>query len=556
VTRSGGRILVDQLEAHGVDLTFGVPGESYLPILDALRDSPVRFVVCRHEVGAANMADAYGKLTGRPGVCLVTRGPGATHASGGVHTALQDSTPLILLIGQVSRSMLDREAFQEIDYTQMFAPLAKWVGQVMEPARIPELVSRAFHLATSGRPGPVVLALPEDILAEEADVADAAHYSAAQAHPGAGELGDVRRLLQGAKRPLVVVGGRPWSAQAHEDLTAFCEENALPVAASFRCQDYVDNASPSFAGHLTLGGDARLAARMREADVLTVIGARLGEITTAGYRLVDVPRPRQTLIHVHAGAEELGRVYQADVGILSSPPAFVAAVRELPPLDPSAWRSETERARAEYIDFVEQPPRGTSLDMIEVMAFLRERLPPDAVVTNGAGNFSVWAHRFHVFRRFGTQLAPTSGAMGYGVPAAITAKLLHPDRIVVAFAGDGDFLMTGQELATALQHDAAIVVLVINNGKYGTIRMHQERLYPGRVSGTTLLNPDFAALARAFGAFGEAVERTEDFEAAFERALQSGSAALLELRVDPEAITPTRTIAEIRAAALEQSRTA
>jgi acetolactate synthase-1/2/3 large subunit len=556
VTRSGGRILVDQLEAHGVDLTFGVPGESYLPVLDALRDSPVRFVVCRHEVGAANMADAYGKLTGRPGVCLVTRGPGATHASGGVHTAFQDSTPLILLIGQVARSMLDREAFQEIDYTQMFAPLAKWVGQAMDAARIPELVSRAFHLATSGRPGPVVLALPEDVLAEDADVADAAHYAPAQAHPGAGELDSVRRLLQEARRPLVVVGGHPWSEQAHDDLTAFCDTNGLPVAASFRCQDYVDNSSPSFVGHLTVGGDPRLAARVREADVLAVVGARLGEITTAGYSLVDVPRPQQALIHVHAGAEELGRVYQADVGILSGPPEFASAARELAPLEPSAWRSETEQARREFLDFLGQAGRGAALDMIDVMAFLRDRLPPDAVLTNGAGNFSVWAHRFYLFRRFRTQLAPTSGAMGYGVPAAITAKLLHPDRIVVAFAGDGDFLMTGQELATAVQHEAAIVALVINNGMYGTIRMHQERLYPTRVSGTTLVNPDFAALARAFGAFGEVVERTEDFEPAFERALRSGVPALLELRVDPEAITPTRTIAEIRAAALEQRGTA
>jgi acetolactate synthase-1/2/3 large subunit len=556
VSRSGGQILVDQLSLHGADLAFGVPGESYLPILDALRDSSVRFIVCRHEVGAANMADAYGKLTGRPGICLVTRGPGATHASCGVHTAFQDSTPMLLLIGQVARSTLEREAFQEIDYTQMFAPMAKWVGQVIETARIPELVSRAFHLATSGRPGPVVLALPEDVLAEEADVPDAAPYAPAQAHAGAADVERVRALLQAAERPLVVVGGHPWSEQAHADMTAFCEASELPVAASFRCQDYVDNTSPSFAGHLTLGGDPRLAARVGDADVLAVVGARLGDITTAGYTLLDVPRPRQTLIHVHAGAEELGRVYQPDLGILSSPPELAAALRARPPLDPSAWRAHTEQARSDYLDFLRHAPREGSLDMGEVMAYLRERLSDEAVLTNGAGNFSVWAHRFYVFRRFRTQLAPTSGAMGYGVPAAITAKLLHPDRIVVAFAGDGDFLMTGQELATAIQHGTAIVVLVINNGMYGTIRMHQERHYPGRVSGTDLVNPDFAALARAYGGFGESVERTEEFEPAFERALASGLPALLDLRVDPEAITPRQTIAEIRAAALERRRSA
>ena len=556
MTRPGGRILVDQLERHGVEIAFGVPGESYLPILDALHDSSVRFVTCRHEVGAANMADAYGKLTGRPGVCLVTRGPGATHAACGVHTAHQDSTPLVLFVGQVARSMLDREAFQEVDYRQMFAPLAKWVGQVMEPARIPEYVSRAFHVATSGRPGPVVLSLPEDVLAEEADVADAAPYTAVQARPDAAQLARVRDLLAAAERPLVIVGGHPWSEQAHDDMTAFCEASALPVAASFRCQDYVDNESPSYVGHLTLGLDPGLAGRVRDADVLLVVGARLGEITTAGYTLLDVPGGRQALIHVHAGAEELGRVYRPDVGIVSGLPSFAAALRTLEPLDASSWRERTAEARADYLAHARHEPRDTALDMGAVTALVRDRLPPDAIVANGAGNFSVWAHRFYRFRRFRTQLAPTSGAMGYGLPAAIAAKLVHPERIVVAFAGDGDFLMTGQELATAVQHETAIVVLVVNNGMYGTIRMHQERHYPGRVSGTDLVNPDFAALARAFGAHGDVVERTDDFAPAFERALASGRPALLELRVDPEAITPRQTIAEIRAGALERGRRA
>ena len=554
MARSGGRILVDQLEVHGAELAFGVPGESYLPVLDALHDSPIRYVICRHEGGAANMADAYGKLTGTPGICMVTRGPGATHASCGVHTAFQDSTPFILLVGQVARGMLEREAFQEIDYRQMFAPMAKWVGQIEQAERIPELVSRAFHVATSGRPGPVVLALPEDVLAEEANVPDAAPYTAVQAHAGDDDLQRLRDLLQGAKRPFVLVGGQPWSEQAHADLTAWCEASDLPVGASFRCQDYVDNTSPAYVGHLTLGLDRRLAARVRDTDVLLVVGARLGEITTAGYTLLDVPRPRQTLVHVHAGAEELGRVYQPDLAINAGPPQFVAALRHVLPLETSAWRAETAQARADYLDNLRHQPMPGELDMGEVMVYLRERLLVDAILTNGAGNFSVWAHRFYEFRRYRTQLAPTSGAMGYGVPAAVAAKIVHPERVVVAFAGDGDFQITGQELATAVQHDAAIVVLVINNGMYGTIRMHQERHFPGRVSGTDLVNPDFAALARAYGGFGDTVERTSEFPNAFERALASGRPALLELRVDPEGITPRQTLTEIREAAERERR--
>ena len=548
--RSGGRILVDQLALHGAELAFGVPGESYLAVLDALLGSPVRFVTCRHEVGAANMADAYGKLTGRPGICLVTRGPGATHAAGGVHTAFQDSTPFLLLIGQVARDAIGREAFQEVDYRAMFGPLAKWVAEVDAAERLPELVARAFHVATSGRPGPVVLALPEDVLVDEADVADAVAFTPAQAAPGDVELERLHGLLQASERPLVVVGGAPWSARAHDELGAWCQASSLPVACAWRCQDYVDNASPAYAGHLGLGPDPRLAARARDADVLLAVGTRLGDIETGGYDYLAIPRPRQALIHVHPDPDELGRVYQPRLAIVASPERFAAALAALPPLDPAAWRERTEQARAEYAENLS--PRADlpgALDMGAVMAFLRARLPVDAILTNGAGNFSVWAHRFYEFRRFRTQLAPTSGSMGYGVPAAVAAKLVHPDRIVVAFAGDGDFQMTGQELATAMQEGTAPVVLVVNNGMLGTIRMHQERHYPGRVSGTGLVNPDFAALARAYGAFGEAVERTEEFEAAFEAALASGRPALLELRVDPEAITPRHTIAEIRAAA-------
>jgi acetolactate synthase I/II/III large subunit len=551
VKRSGGRILVDQLELQGVELAFGVPGESYLAILDALHDSPVRYVTCRHEVGAANMADAYGKLTGRPGLCLVTRGPGATHAACGVHTAFQDSTPLILLVGQVPRSVRGREAFQELDHEQVFAPLAKWAVEAGSAAELPDLIGRAFNLAVSGRPGPVVVSLPEDVLTEEVDLADAPPSVPARSTPAEAELVRLRELLAVARKPLVVVGGAPWSDHAHDDLGAWAEANALPVAAGWRCQDYIDNGSPSYVGHLTLGPDPRLAARAREADVLLAIGARLGDIETGGYEYLAVPRPRQTLVHVQPDPDELGRVYLPELGIVASPERFAAALRGLEPLDSSAWRRETEQARADYLDNLRHaPPSGVGVDMVEAIAFLRERLPDDAVLTNGAGNFSVWAHRFYEFRRFRTQLAPTSGAMGYGVPAAVAAKLLQPDRIVVAFSGDGDFLMTGQELATAVQYGAAIVVLVIDNGMFGTIRMHQERHYPGRVSGTDLHNPDFAALARAFGAHGETVEHTDAFAAAFDRAIEAGRPALLHVLVDPEQITPRQTIAQIREQAL------
>jgi acetolactate synthase-1/2/3 large subunit len=552
--RTGGRLLVDQLVVHGADVAFGVPGESYLAVLDALYDAPLRFVGCRHEVGAANMADAYGKLTGRPGICMVTRGPGATHAAGGVHTAFQDSTPLILLIGQVGRPMMGREAFQEIDYRQMFGPMAKWVDQIDSADRIPELVSRAFNVATSGRPGPVVLALPEDMLVEESSAPDAPAFAIRRVHPAVGDVERARALLEGAERPLVIVGGAPWSAEAHAALTGWCGAGSIPVASGWRRQDYVDNHSDAYVGHLALGADPRLAQRVRDADVLLVIGDRLSEITTAGYTLLRVPGPEQALVHVSADPDELGRVYAPTLGVVASPDAFAVALAELPPLDPAPRREGTQKGRADYLDNLHHVAVAGALDMGGVMATLRERLPADAILTNGAGNFSVWAHRFYEFGRYPTQLAPTSGAMGYGVPAAVAAKLLHPGRIVVAMAGDGDFLMTGQELATAVQHEAAIVVLVVNNGMYGTIRMHQERHYPGRVSGTDLVNPDFAALARSFGAHGAAVERTEEFARAFEEALEAGRPALIELRVDPEALTPRQSLSEIREQALAKLR--
>lgn len=549
--RTGGQILVDQLGVHGAELAFGVPGESYIDVLDALSDSPVRFVTCRHEAGAANMAEAYGKLTGRPGLCLVTRGPGATQAAVGVHTASQDGTPLILLVGQIKRSDVGREAFQELDYELVFGSFAKWVAQVDRVERIPELVARAFRTATSGRPGPVVLALPEDMLGERADVEDASPFSPAQAAPGPAELVELRALLAAAERPLAIVGGQPWTAEAAERVGRWLEASGVPVAAAWRCQDYVDNESRCYAGHLGLGQDPALTARLREADALLVVGARLGDIETAGFSTISPPGVGRTLVHVHPDPDELGRVYEPTLGIVASGPRFAQALEELGPLDrPSG---EVDAAHADYLATLEGRPLPGAVEMTEVMRALRERLGPDAIVASGAGNFTVWAHRFYAFRRYRTQLAPLSGAMGYGLPAAIAAKLVHPDRDVVCIAGDGDFVMSLPELATARQHGAAVVVLVVDNGMYGTIRMHQERHYPGRVSGTELVNPDFVTLARSFGAYGERVDRSEDVAAALDRALAAGAPAVLHLPVDPEALTPRQTLSEIRAAAREDA---
>ena len=549
-------MLVDQLALHGVDLAFCVPGESYLAVLDALHDAPIRLVTCRHEAAAANMADAYGKLTGRPGICLVTRGPGATHASIGVHTAQQDSTPLILLIGQVGRSMTEREAFQEIDYRRMFQPLAKWVAQIDRAERVPELLARAFTVATAGRPGPVVLALPEDMLVDEVETADARPYVRVRTHPGTGDLARLGELLATSERPLAIVGGGGWTAEAGRDIAAFAEANGVPVGTSFRCQDYVDNRSPVYAGHVGVGIDPALAERVVAADLLLVVGSRLGEMTTGGYTLVEPPLPRQTLVHVHPGAEELGRVYQPTLPIHAGPGEFAAAAREhcVPGTQAPSRRGWVESAHADFLAALE-PVDVPGLNLSVAMRTLRERLPDDAILCNGAGNFAVWAHRFFPFRSFRSQLAPTSGAMGYGVPAAIAAKIVHPERTVVCIAGDGDFLMSASELATAAHEGAAVVFLVVDNGMYGTIRMHQEREYPGRVTGTSLTNPDFAAFAASFGAYAELVERTEDFAAALDRAVAAGGPALLHLRVDPEAITPNTTLTALRQGASLPKRT-
>jgi acetolactate synthase I/II/III large subunit len=549
--RSGAQVLVDQLKIHGADTVFCVPGESYLAVLDALYDAnSIGLVTCRQEGGAAMMADAYGKLTGKPGLCMVTRGPGASNASAGLHVAMQDSTPLILFIGQVARDTLEREAFQEIDYRRMFGQFAKWVAQIDDPRRIPEFMSRAFHTATSGRPGPVVLALPEDMLTEAVEVADAQPFSPVETAPGAAAMARFRAMLAAAKRPFLLLGGGAWDEDAVRAIEAFAAANQLPVGCGFRRQDRFDNGHPCYAGDVGIGVNPKLGQRIKEADLLIALGPRLGEMTTGGYTLLDIPTPKQPLVHVHPDPEELGRVYQPTLAINATPRAFARAAAALAPIASPVWAAATAAAHGEYHAWRKPTRSPGEIQMAEIMLWLETQLPADAIVTNGAGNFATWVHRFHQYRRFGTQLAPTSGSMGYGFPAALAAKIVHPDRPVLCVAGDGDFLMTGQELATAVQRRLGVIVLILNNGMYGTIRMHQERHHPGRVIGTDLYNPDFAALARAYGAYGEIVARTAEFAPAFQRAQAAGGPAILELRIDPEALTIRQSLSEIRAAAM------
>jgi acetolactate synthase-1/2/3 large subunit len=551
--RTGGQLLVDALKVHGADTVFCVPGESYLAALDAFHDHrDMRLIVCRQEGGAANMAEAYGKLTGRPGICFVTRGPGATNASVGIHTGKQDSTPMILFIGQVGSDAIDREAFQEIDFRRMYGQMSKWVASIDRADRVPEYVSRAFHTAVAGRPGPVVLALPDDMLTTRAAVPDTAAYQRVAAHPGADDMQRLRTLLAGARRPLVLLGGNGWSRESCEDLKHFIAANNLPAAAVFRRQDLLDNRDPHYVGDVAVGMNPALEKRVRESDLLLVIGARLGEWTTNGYTLVALPCPAQTLVHVHAGVEELGSVYQASLPINAGMPEFAAAARALPSVDASAWQQWTADARADFERWQQPTDMPGELNLAHVMAHLRERMPAETIVTNDAGNFAIWVHRFYRYTGFRTQLAPTSGAMGYGVPSAVAAKLVHPERPVLSFCGDRGFLMTGQELATAVQYELPIIIFVVNNGMFGTIRMHQERDYPGRVSGTQLRNPDFAALARAYGGHGECVTRSDEFAAALERALAANKPAVIELKIDPEAITPRTTLSAIRAEAMKK----
>ncbi|OON64309.1 thiamine pyrophosphate-binding protein [Massilia sp. KIM] len=553
-SRTGGQILVDALHIHGVDTAFGVPGESYLDVLDALHDSQIRFVINRQEGGAAFMAEAYAKLTGKPGICFVTRGPGATNASIGVHTAYQDSTPMILFIGQVGNDFIDREAFQEIDYRRMFGQMAKWVAQIDRADRIPEYLARAFQVATSGRPGPVVLALPEDMLVSTAAVADTRRYQPVQGAPAAAQVAQLRTMLAESRRPLVLLGGNTWTEEACADLRRFAEANHLPVACTFRFQDLLDNAHPNYIGDVGIGINPKLAARVKEADLVIALGPRLGEMTTSGYSLLASPVPRQRLVHIHPDPEELGSVYQGELMIASGMAQACAMLAAMEPVDAAAWQGTVAEAKAELAAYQEQPPifreGNAPLDLWQVVQELMRQLPRDAIITNGAGNYASWAHRFYRYGGLRTQLAPTNGAMGYAVPAGVGAKIVRPERTVVSFAGDGEFMMTGQELATAVQYGAGVVILVFNNGMFGTIRMHQEREYPGRVSGTGLHNPDFAALARAYGGHGDVVEKTEDFAPALARALVFANErklpALIELRYDGELITPNATLETIR----------
>lgn len=548
-SRNGGQILVEALRQNRVDTVYCVPGESFLPVLDALHDTAdIRTIVTRHEGAASNMADAYGKLTGRPGIAFVTRGPGATHASNGVHTAKQDSTPMILFVGQVETTMKEREGFQDVDYRQMFGSLAKWATEIEDIERIPEVVARAFSVAMSGRPGPVVVALPEDILFNAVAVADAPPVRISQAAPAQQDIDELARLLAQAKQPLLVLGGTGWTPEASRDLKQFVQAYNLPVTASFRRQDLFDNRDAHYVGQLGLGTSPQLVERVKQADLLLVIGSRLTDTPTAGYSLVTSPSPSQKLVHLHVDPAELNRVFVAHLPVNTSMPAAAAALASLKPQAEPVWAKWTETAHADYL--VHSTPQAPvadykGVDMGAVIGHLNHVLPEDAVIANGAGNYTVWVHRFFRYRQPATELAPTNGAMGYGLPAAIAAKLHAPEKTVVCFAGDGCFMMYPQELATAMQFGAPVVVIVVNNGMFGTIRMHQEREYPSRVSGTTLSNPDFVTFAHAFGAYAERIQETADFPAAFERALASGKPALLELCTDPAQINPQVRLASV-----------
>jgi len=547
-SRTGARILVDQLLIQGVRQLFCVPGESYLAVLDALHDAAIQAVVCRQEGGAAMMAEAQGKLTGRPGICFVTRGPGISNAMAGIHIAQQDSTPLIVFVGQVARGALRREAFQEVDYTAVFGHFAKWAVQIDDAARIPELVARAFHVAMNGRPGPVVVALPEDMLTESAHTVDAMPSRVLETAPGEPAIAALAERLRAAEQPMVLLGGSRWSAQAAQDMADFAERWQLPVATTFRRQMLFPADHPCHAGDLGIGANPKLLERLKAADLVLAIGTRLGDVPSQGYTLWDIPVPGQALVHAYPDAEELGRVYQPQLAIHAAPAPMAAALARLAPPAAPAWAGHTRAAHADQLAWSDPAPIAIpgELQMGAVMRHLREALPTDTIVCSGAGNFTTWVHRFWPFTRWASQLAPVSGSMGYGLPAAVGAKSLYPQREVIAFAGDGDFLMHGQEFATAVQYALPIVVIVLDNGMYGTIRMHQERRYPGRVSATQLRNPDFCAYARAFGGHGERVQRTGEFAPALARARASGQPALIHCLVDPQAITPTTTIAALR----------
>ena len=546
--RTGGQILVDALRINGVQTVFCVPGESFLPVLDALylvRDE-INLITCRQEGGATHMAEALGKITGKPGICFVTRGPGATNASIAIHTARQDSTPLILFIGQVESSFLGREAWQEIDYRQMFGSIAKWVDQVDSPDRLPEMVSRAFSVATSGRPGPVVLSLPENMLFEMSLAKDARGYESSSAAFVHKDLLQMENLINGAKKPLLILGGGGWTEQATLDIAQFSEIFGLPVACAFRRQDLIDNRHQNYIGELGLGMNPKLVEQVNQSDLLIVVGARMGETSTNGYTLLDIPNPKQMLIHVHSDTNELGRVYQPTLKINSNPAIFAAAAKTLKSSGISFERNERlTESRRHYIEFIRPLETKGGINLGGIVTYLSKSIPEDSYITNGAGNYTLWVQRFYQYKKFKTQLAPTSGTMGYGLPAAIAAKIQHPERLSICFAGDGCFLMNGQELATAVQYKVNIIVIVVNNGMYGSIRMHQERHYPGNVWGSILSNPDFIELAKAFGVHAERVENNSNFPAAFDRAKNAGRPALIEVQVSNEILTPRLTVSDL-----------
>jgi acetolactate synthase-1/2/3 large subunit len=549
--RTAAQALVDQLVANGVSHVFAVPGESYLPVLDALHDSGIAITVCRQEGGAAMMAEAHGKATGRPGICFVTRGPGATNASAGIHIAQQDSTPMILFVGQIERGLRDREAWQEVDYRAAFGPISKWATEIETGARVPEYVSRAFHTACGGRPGPVVMALPKDMLKDPAPGPIAPAFVPVEAAPGIEDMERLAALLSQAQSPFLLLGGSRWDEQAYADARAFAERFDLPVATSYRRLPLFDPLHPNYAGDLGLAANPKLVARVKAADLLIVLGGRLGEVASQMYALLDIPAPRTRLVHIHPGPEELGRVYVPHLAINAAPTRMAAALARLPAPASTPWSEATRAGHAEYLAWSETAtPQPGAVNFGGVMIQLREALPTDAILCNGAGNYAAWIHRFYRFRRLATHMAPTSGSMGYGVPAAVAMKRLHPERIVISLNGDGDFLMNGQEFATAVQYGLNIVCIVADNASYGTIRMHQERDFPGRVCATDLVNPDFAAYARAFGGVGFTVERTDDFPAALDAALAAHRPAIIHVKIAVDAIAPGATLTAIREKAL------
>jgi acetolactate synthase I/II/III large subunit len=545
--RHGGKILIDQLEIQGATTAFTVPGESFLAALDGLHDSNrIKTIICRQEGGASMMAEAWGKITGEPGICFVTRGPGAANAMSGLHVARQDSTPMVAFVGMPSSGHEDREAFQEIEIKQIFSSFVKWAAVIRQTERIPEYVSHAVHLARSGRPGPVVLGLPEDMLASGCDAADAKPARIAESRPGAEDLAVLQEKLGKAARPLMIIGGPGWSVAAQKAMEAFAERFDLPVAPAFRYQDYFDNRHRCYVGCAGIGLDPKLAAAIKDADVLIVLGARLGEMTTSGYTLIDIPDPKQFLVHIHPSPDELGSVYRPDLPVAATARTFCETLSRLEPPAKIAWSGRRAELRAAYEQSLKPIPLPGAVKMADVMRTVSELLPENGILTNGAGNFAAFVHRYFQYKSYRTCLAPTSGSMGYGLPAAIAAKLAHPTRPVVSVQGDGDFLMTGQELATAAQYALPIVTIIANNGMYGTIRAHQEREYPRRIVGTTLVNPDFAAYARSFGAEGYTIEATADFAPAFSAALASSKPSVIELKLDPEALSPRKTLTETR----------